>query len=312
VALLGLASTASCATGQTPERQLVQIADAQEEGELQSFYLLSEKFVREFPNNSMVDKIRYDWALQLVSENLTTPKSREAEQARALLREVFETGRDSEQKFMAGLVLMKFAPSADAFRLAQRLQKEFAKDPNLPQVYYWLIQRSVNDNDIRQAGKYVIALREGYPNDPYLQQYLPILKRAEWAGKRFPFPENLEEKLKGKWVLVDFWATFCEPCIDVLPALKTAQKTFPKRQFTIFGVSIDDEEDTYQKFMTENEISWPSVRVGTGKAALAADLGVVMIPTYFVISPDGLIVSTEESATVSLEKISRELEKTNN
>ena len=312
VALFLLASTANCATGQPPEKQLIQIAEAQEEGELQSFYLLSEKFVREFPNNSMVDKIRYDWALQLVSENLTTPKSKGAEEARALLRETFDFAKDREQKFMAGLVLMKFSPDQSALSIAAQLQIEFAGDPNLPQVYYWLIQRSVNQKNVVEAGKYVVSLKENYPQDPYLEQYLPILRRSEIIGKRFPFPKQVASELSGKWVLIDFWATFCEPCIAALPTLKKTQAELPNDKFRILGVSIDDDEEAFLEFMNANKISWPDVRVGSDKSALAAKVGVVMIPTYFVVSPDGLIISTEESATNSLEKIRRELAKANN
>ncbi|MEE2902681.1 MAG: TlpA disulfide reductase family protein [Myxococcota bacterium] len=312
VASFLLASTASCATGQPPQTQLIQIAEAQEEGELQSFYLLSEKFVREFPNNSMVDKIRYDWALQLVSENLTTPKSQEAEKARALLRQTFESAKDRQQKFMAGLVLMKFSPNQSALSIAAQLQIEFAGDPNLPQVYYWLIQRSVNQKNVVEAGKYVVSLKENYPQDPYLEQYLPILRRSEMMGRRFPFPKRVASELSEKWVLVDFWATFCEPCIAALPKLKKAQAELPKDKFRVLGVSIDDDEEAFLKFMNAHKMPWPSVRVGSDKSALAASVGVAMIPTYFVVSPDGLIVSTEESATNSLEKIRRELAKANN
>ena len=312
VGVLSLWLITSCATSQNPEKHLAQIALAQEEGELQTFYLLSERFVREFPDNSMVDKIRYDWALQLVSENLTTPKSRAAEQARTLLREVFESAQNREQKFMAGLVLMKFSPDQNALRIADKLQVDFAGDPSLPQVYYWLIQRSVTQKNVIEAGRYVASLQKHYPKDPYLEQYLPILRRSKMMGKPFPFPSQVASEVRGKWVLVDFWATFCEPCIAALPKLKKAQKGLEESKFRILGVSIDDDEEAFLKFLNANKMSWPNVRVGSDKSALASKVGVVMIPTYFVVSPDGIVVSTEENSTRSLDLLRREIEKAAN
>jgi hypothetical protein len=75
--------------------------------------------------------------------------------------------------------------------------------------------------------------------------------------------------------------------------LKTLQKTLSKRDFSIFGISIDDEVSVYEAFVKSNAFSWPSIVVGSENQALAAQVGVVMIPSYFILSPQGEVLETE-------------------
>ena len=95
---------------------------------------------------------------------------------------------------------------------------------------------------------------------------------------------------KGKWVLVDFWATWCGPCRAELPYLKAAYKKYADKGFVIYGVSLDRKAEDWVSFVKDNEMTWINVLDEGGKAA--AVYGVRYIPSNFLVSPEGKIVAT--------------------
>ena len=97
----------------------------------------------------------------------------------------------------------------------------------------------------------------------------------------------------GRWVLLDFWATWCGPCCREIPYLKEAYAAFSGRGFAIYAVSIDHDAARWQRFLAENDLPWTNVlSPGCGRALPAAAMyGIRFIPSNFLISPDGVIVA---------------------
>jgi len=92
-------------------------------------------------------------------------------------------------------------------------------------------------------------------------------------------------QFRGKVVVLNFWATWCAPCIDELPSLQALQKARPDIQ--VLAVSIDDDADAYAKFLKQYDISILSVRDGTTGANLK--YGSVRVPETFVLDRSGVV-----------------------
>jgi thiol-disulfide isomerase/thioredoxin len=118
--------------------------------------------------------------------------------------------------------------------------------------------------------------------------------------------------LKGKVVVVDFWATWCGPCVAEMPTMKKIYAEFKDKGVEFIGVSLDEPEDKGQgltklkEYVAKNEIPWPQYYQGKGwDGDFSRSWGVNAIPRLFVVDPDGNLFST--SARGKLEAMIPEL-----
>ncbi len=95
--------------------------------------------------------------------------------------------------------------------------------------------------------------------------------------------------LKGKVVLLDFWATWCGPCRQALPELKDIQKKFAKKPFEIISISVDRDRKTLEDFIQKNAMTWPQF-FDDGYRVSRYAFGVSTFPSYFVIDQGGVVV----------------------
>ena len=99
----------------------------------------------------------------------------------------------------------------------------------------------------------------------------------------------------GKWVLVDFWATWCRPCCQEIPHLVEAYKEFAPKGFEIYGISLcgPGRESGWKTYVAYNDMTWVNVwGYIDDESTVAAAYGVQYIPSNFLISPEGKIVAT--------------------
>jgi peroxiredoxin len=114
-------------------------------------------------------------------------------------------------------------------------------------------------------------------------------------GKAVNFPASY----KGKIVMLDFWATWCGPCIGEMPNVIDAYNKYHDKGFEILGISLDNEKSLpgIQKFMTEHKMAWPQVADGKYWDAEIAKLYVVQsIPAAYLIDGDTGEVLAEGNA----------------
>lgn len=97
---------------------------------------------------------------------------------------------------------------------------------------------------------------------------------------------------KGKYTLVDFWASWCTPCLLQIPDLKEAYKNFHDKGFEIVGVSVDSKADRWKKAIVKYEMDWVNVSDVKGWASQpAADYNVTFIPFNVLLDPEGKIIA---------------------
>jgi len=120
------------------------------------------------------------------------------------------------------------------------------------------------------------------------------------------------ESFKGKVLLLDFWATWCGPCIAELPNVQKAYEMFHEKGLEIISISLDRAEDEakYKTFIKEKNMPWHHIYDGNyWDAKLARRYGVRAIPTMYVVGRDGKITAASPRGEGLLKAIEEALNK---
>ena len=112
----------------------------------------------------------------------------------------------------------------------------------------------------------------------------PDFSRADLAGKSIKLADY-----RGKLVLLNFWATWCGPCREEMPAFSNWQLEYGATGLQIIGVSMDDDATEVKAFLAKHPVVYPIVM---GDAKLGESFGGVLgLPTSYLIDPHGRIVA---------------------
>jgi thiol-disulfide isomerase/thioredoxin len=158
-----------------------------------------------------------------------------------------------------------------------------------------------------------------YPDSPAALSASGSLRQVDGIGKPFEltFEDAISGKtvsmkaLQGKVVVVDFWATWCGPCVAEMPTMKKLYAEHKDHGVEFIGISLDNAEgglDALKKFVQEKEITWPQYFQGNGwQSKFSASWGINGIPCLFIVDAEGNLHST--NARGQLETLIPELVK---
>ena len=197
---------------------------------------------------------------------------------------LFEKHRDEKTDDVARILYMEamlyqqvLENSARATELAQQLKRDFG-DTALG----------------KKADAFLDSIKK--------QDEARTVRNALVVGAKFP---DFDEKdvdgkplsiasYKGKVVLLDFWATWCGPCVHELPNVIATYQKHHGKGFDIIGVSLDEDEKKLQAFREEKKMTWQQFFDGKGWSnKLAVKYGVQSIPATFLLDVEGKIIGSD-------------------
>ncbi len=143
-----------------------------------------------------------------------------------------------------------------------------------------------------------------YPQAPMNQQINAMINRNAATAKLKTEPLDLKftaldgteidlAKMRGKVVLLDFWATWCGPCVQEVPNVVEAYEELHPKGFEIIGISLDKDKAKLESFIKEKGVAWPQYFDGKGwQNEISSRFGIQSIPAMWLVDKKGMLVET--------------------
>ncbi|MET3875822.1 TlpA disulfide reductase family protein [Chitinophaga sp. OAE865] len=149
--------------------------------------------------------------------------------------------------------------------------------------YYLKFSEELKNTSLGKMLKYRLF---EYTKLIHLKKPMPNFSMPDTAGIII----NTSE-LRGKYILIDFWASWCGPCIDEMPKLKKIDSLYSSKGLQILGISMDTDGKLWREFIKKNKIAWLNLSDLQGSNNKAARLlNVESIPSTFLLDPEGNIL----------------------
>ena len=157
----------------------------------------------------------------------------------------------------------------------------------------------------KEALKMYKNIVEKHPQSDAVQRANGAIVRLESVGKSLSLKAKILDgknnattfdlaQLKGKTVLIHYWATWCERCKEDMIKLRELQAKYSKQGFTLVGVNLDSDAKEVTRFLQANKLPWTQLHEAGGMdGRLAIEMGIVNLPTMLLIDKNGKVVANE-------------------
>ena len=182
--------------------------------------------------------------------------------------------KQAEEDFRAVMSMGDAYPVAQ-YNLGMTLLRQLRDDEGIQELKAF-VERAGSLPEVASAKRYIENPRRAREN------YAPDYSFATMDGEFLS-----SEDLLGKVVLIDFWATWCAPCVHATPALARIQRKYKDDPLVIIGVSADRDQAPWKAFIEKHRLEW--THFYDGKRMMASRFAVNGYPTYILIDHEGII-----------------------